>query len=200
MVEASSTSSPPSVQGAAIRYAIDSVASRFTARGVATGLLSAFGHNPTIALRDFTGDVWFDPARAEAARLHLRIPSASLSVANDISDKDRREMERQMRDEVLETARYPEIIYECSQASVTASGENQYAVALNGDLTLHGVTRRQTLSARMVINGDLLRAFGEFSIHQTDYDIKLVTAVGGALKLKDELKFSFDIVARKQDE
>lgn len=200
MVEASSTSSPPSVQGAAIRYAIDSVASRFTARGVATGLLSAFGHNPTIALRDFTGEVWFDPARPEAARLHLRIPSASLSVANDMSDKDRREMERQMRDEVLETAKYPEIVYECSQASVTASGESQYAVVLNGDLTLHGVTRRQTLSARMVINGDLLRAFGEFSIHQTDYDLKLVTAVGGTLKLKDELKFSFDIVARKQDQ
>ena len=200
MGEASSTSSPPAVQRAAIRYAIDSVASRFTVRAFATGMLSAFGHNPTIAMRDFSGEVWFDPGHPEGARLNLRIPAASLSVANDISSKDRREMERQMRDDVLETDRFPEIVYDCSQASVTAAGENQYGVSLNGELTLHGVTRREPVSARVIISGDLLRAFGEFSIRQTDYNIKLVTALGGTLKLQDELKFSFDITARKHDQ
>jgi hypothetical protein len=34
---------------------------------------------------------------------------------------------------------------------------------------------------------------------QSDYDIPLVSVAGGTLKLKDELKFAFDIVARKQD-
>jgi len=40
---------------------------------------------------------------------------------------------------------------------------------------------------------------GDFSILQSDYNIALVSVAGGALKLKDELKFAFDIVARKQD-
>ncbi len=44
----------------------------------------------------------------------------------------------------------------------------------------------------------MLRANGEFSIRQTDYGIRLVSVAGGTLKLKDELKFTFDIVAQSQ--
>ena len=45
----------------------------------------------------------------------------------------------------------------------------------------------------------MLRAFGEFAIRQSDYNIKPVSAIGGGLKVKDEVKFSFDIVARRQE-
>jgi hypothetical protein len=45
----------------------------------------------------------------------------------------------------------------------------------------------------------MLRASGDFALDQTDYNIKLVSVAGGALKLKDELKFSFEILARKQE-
>ena len=48
--------------------------------------------------------------------------------------------------------------------------------------------------------GDILRANGEFTLRQTDYRIKLASVAGGALKLKDELKFTFDIVARRKSE
>jgi polyisoprenoid-binding protein YceI len=64
-------------------------------------------------------------------------------------------------------------------------------------LTLHGVTRRERLPAQLAVTGDMLRAFGDFTIRQSDYRIKLASVAGGALKLKDELKFTFDIVARK---
>ena len=33
---------------------------------------------------------------------------------------------------------------------------------------------------------------------QTDYDLKLASVAGGALKVKDELKFSFNILARRE--
>ena len=45
----------------------------------------------------------------------------------------------------------------------------------------------------------LLRACGEFSLKQSDYRIKLVAVGGGAIKAKDGLRFSFDLVARKQE-
>jgi hypothetical protein len=47
--------------------------------------------------------------------------------------------------------------------------------------------------------GTFLRASGDFSLNQTDYGIKLVSVAGGALKLKDELKFSFEIVAWREE-
>jgi hypothetical protein len=48
------------------------------------------------------------------------------------------------------------------------------------------------------MNGEVLRATGEFSVRQSDYAIRPVSAAAGTVKLKDELKLSFDIFARKQ--
>jgi polyisoprenoid-binding protein YceI len=104
-----------------------------------------------------------------------------------------------MREEILEISTYPKIVYECSNISATKSSEGQYSVTLNGELTLHGVTRSHTVSAQVALTEDSLRAFGNFSLLQTDYDLKLASAAGGALKVKDELKFSFNILARKKE-
>jgi polyisoprenoid-binding protein YceI len=98
-------------------YLIDAGVSRFTVRGFAGGLLSGLGHNPVVAIRDFTGDARWDPEAPEQASLRLKILAASLAVQNDISEKDRREMERGMREEVLEIGRYPEIVFESTAVS-----------------------------------------------------------------------------------
>ena len=179
-------------------YSIDPVMSRFTARATASGMLSSFGHNPTIAIREFTGEAAFEPDSLENAEVHLRINAQSLAVTDNISDKDRREIERTMNQEVLEVARYPDIVFDSAKVSASKAGDGQYWVNLVGHLTLHGVTNDQPVAAQVALIGDTLRAHGEFSLRQTEYGIKLVSVAGGTLKLKDELKCSFDILARKQ--
>ncbi len=188
-----------SSETSADRYVIDSRASRFTVQAFAAGLLARMGHNPVIGIRDFSGEMQFNPDKLEAGSFRLLIKSASLGVQNDISDKDRREIERLMNQEVLETAKFPEIVYEAATISVTKMADMLCSATLNGNLTLHGVTRNQTIVVRVALLGSMLRASGDFTLDQTDYNIKLVTFAGGALKLKDELKFSFEMVARKQD-
>ena len=178
---------------------MDGRASRFTVRAFATGLLAKMGHNPTIGIRDLSGELTFDPDKLEAASFRIVIKSASLSVQDDISSKDLREMERLMNQEVLETEKFPEILYEASAITVTKMADMLYSATLNGNLTMHGVTRSQPIVTRVALLGSMLRASGDFSLNQTDYNIKLVSVAGGALKLKDELTFSFEIVARKQD-
>jgi polyisoprenoid-binding protein YceI len=179
-------------------YIIDGKASRFTVQAFATGLLARMGHNPTIGIRDFSGEMKFNPDKLEAGSFRLLIKTASLSVQDDITSKDLREMERLMNEEVLETAKFPEILYEAPSISVTKMTDTLCSATLNGKLTLHGVTRNQPIAVRVALLGSMLRASGDFSLDQTDYDIKLVSVAGGALKLKDELKFSFEIVARRQ--
>ncbi len=194
--------SPAAVQATetpADRYVIDSRASRFTVQASATGLLARMGHNPIIGIRDFSGEMQFNPDKLEAGGFRLVIKSASLSVQNDISDKDLREIERLMNQEVLETAKFPEIVYEATSISVTKMADMLCSATLNGKLTMHGVTRNQTIVVRVALLGSMLRASGDFTLDQTDYDIKLVSVAGGALKLKDELKFSFEMVARRQE-
>jgi polyisoprenoid-binding protein YceI len=201
-IQIQSSGTPETAQVAAAtvgdRYLINAMISRSTVKVTATGLLSAFGHSPTIQIRDLKGEIVFSPQDVQTSSLHLVIRAASLSVADNISDKDRREIESQMREQVLETSRYAEIIYDSRSVSVTNATNGSSDVVLLGQLTLHGVTRPQKVPARITVTGDLLRAFGEFSLRQSDYSIKPVSAVGGGLKVKDEVTFSFDIAARKQ--
>jgi polyisoprenoid-binding protein YceI len=183
----------------AVRYVMDTRASQFTLQVFAGGLLSAFGHSPSIAIRDFSGEAQVNPTDPTQSFLRVVIKAESLTVKDDISDKDRREIERVMQQEILETSSYPEIVYECSDFAANPAGDGQYAVTLNGDLTLHGVTRSQPVPARVTVTEDALRGFGTFTLLQTDYDLTLASVAGGALKVKDELKFSFNILARKKE-
>ena len=188
----------PMPDQATSRYAVDAGRSTFIVQAFSTGLLSAFGHNPKIAIRDIQGEVQFvaTGTTLENPQAHINIRADSLEVIDDISDKDRREIHRQMYDEVLEVDRFPEIMYDCLRVTVSGAGDRYWA-ALNGELTLHGETHPLAISARVIITGDILRSSGEFSVSQKEYGIAPVTVAGGAIKLKDEIKCRFDIVARK---
>jgi polyisoprenoid-binding protein YceI len=181
------------------RFVIDKRASRFTVRAFATGILSAMGHNPTIGIRDFSGEMNFDPEQLTAGAFQLTIKASSLDVQGDISDKDRREMERLMNEQVLETSKFPLIHYEANQITVSKLGDTFFSAQLNGSLTFHGMTRSETIATHVTWMGSMLRASGEFTLSQANYGIRPISVAGGALKLKDELKFSFEIVARQQE-
>ena len=98
----SSTAAVEAAETPTDRYVIDSRSSRFTVQAFATGLLAKMGHNPTIGIGDFSGEMRFSPEKLEAGSFHLVIKTASLSVQDDISAKDLKEMERLMSQEVLE--------------------------------------------------------------------------------------------------
>jgi polyisoprenoid-binding protein YceI len=182
-----------------VHYVADTRASQFTVQVFSGGLLSAFGHNPTIVIRDFLAEAQVNPDDLATSSLKFTVKVESLAVKDNVSDKDRREMERAMQEEILESSSCPEIVYDCSKIAATQVTEGQYMVTLNGDLTLHGVTRSHTVPARVALADDSLRAFGTFTLLQTDYELKLASVAGGALKVKDELKFSFNILARKKE-
>jgi polyisoprenoid-binding protein YceI len=176
-------------------YTIDASRSRFTLQAFATGLLSAMGHNPTFAIRKFSGEVVLDAASLERSSIRINIDPASIEVTDD---RDSEEIERRMRDEVLEINRFSEIVYHCDRVSGSGTG-GQYWVTLQGELSLHGVTQPLPISSTVTMAENSLRANGSFSVRQTDFDIELVSALGGAIRVKDEIKFSFDIVAPKMD-
>jgi polyisoprenoid-binding protein YceI len=185
-------------EGDTVRYTIEAKGSSFTVRAFATGMLAALGHNPTIGIPEVEGEIVLNPNALEQSSLRMEIQAASMSVIGDVSEKDREEVNRRMHKEVLESGDFPVVIYECTHESASKIREGEYWLGLNGELTLHGVTRSQAVSARLSLNGNTLRATGDFSLRQSDYGIALVSVMGGAIRLKDELKLTFAISARKQ--
>ncbi len=183
----------------AVCYKLDAGQSQFTAQAFATGLLAGFGHNPIIGIRDFSGEARFSPDALNDASLRLAINARSLTVLDDVKEKDRQEIEQTMLNDVLETPQYPEIVFQSAQVTATRIVEGRYKARIIGDLTLHGVTRPGLwILAQFTVGEDTLRARGDFTLRQTDYKIKPVSVAAGALKLKDELKFTFDLVGRRE--
>jgi polyisoprenoid-binding protein YceI len=178
------------------RYRIDPAQGKFMVKVFAGGLLSVLAHDHNIAIRDYSGTVDVTPTSLVPASLQLTIDSASLSVTDKVSDSDRQKIEKTMRDEVLEVGKYPQIVFKSTKIDVNKTGDGQYAAKIWGDLTLHGVTRNGLINAtvRLVDNG--VRATGSFNLKQSDYNIQRVSVAGGTIRVKDELKLTFDIVAR----
>lgn len=183
----------------AVRYTLNSNLSRFKVQATASGLLSAFAHNPVILVPAFSGEARFDPGSLDSAYLRMVIDAGLLDVSDDMNDKDREEIRRLMYDEVLDVGSYPEIIYQCSSVTGSSVGQGRFWLNLSGELTMHGVTRPQRVAATLAVDERSLRAAGDFSLKQSDYQIKLVSSIGGALKVKDELRCSFNIVAEKSE-
>jgi polyisoprenoid-binding protein YceI len=176
------------------RYQIDPSRSRFTVQAFAAGVLSFFAHSPTFAVREFAGQVTLDDT-VESLRLEVTVNADSLVLVDKVSAADRQEIESRMRREVLETAAYPQIALQAGVAGAERVAAGHHRLRLGGPLSLHGVTHPVEVDAELMVYQDGVRLRGEFPLRLSDYRIGPVTALAGAIKLKDELKLSFDVSA-----
>lgn len=119
-------------------------------------------------------------------------------MLDELRDADRRELHRVMYDDVLETKRFPEVVFESTSVSGERLKDNLNRVNVEGRLALHGVTNGQSFFSQVAFGIDSFRAYGEFGLLQSDYGIRIASIAGGTLKLQDELKFSFYVVGRKE--
>jgi polyisoprenoid-binding protein YceI len=181
----------------AVIYRVKPRESRFIVQAFAEGLLSAFGHNPKLAAREFAGEVKLNRSQLDTSTLEFSVKADSLVVTNDVSEKDRRELERVMKDEVLETSRFPDITFRSKSVTADRIYEGFYRVKITGELTLHGIAREYSIEAQLRLMENGVRAEGESTLRQSYFGIKRVSIAGGTLKVKDEVKMTFLIVAEK---
>lgn len=184
---------------APVTFQIDPSASRFVVQAFATGLLSVFGHNPRIAIADFDGQVEFTPDTFDKAKVKVMVQTTRMEVLDEMKRDDRKKLEQEMYNKVLDADHYPTAVFESNSIVVRKLDQDLLEAQVIGELSFHGVTKTETFDARVASMGSAMRVSGEFTLRQSDYGIKPVSFAGGALRLKDELRFSFELVARKQD-
>jgi polyisoprenoid-binding protein YceI len=182
-----------------MRFLLDASQSRFTVQAFVRGALSAMGHSPTFAVRGFTGEIQLANEAMSDSEIRLSIQADSLDLTDSVSAKDRDEIESRMRKEVLDTLAYPEIIFQSTAITSSKITENWYRLGITGKLSLHGVTNSQQLDAQLRVTEDEVHLSGECTLLQPAFRIKPVTALGGMISLKDELKVAFDLAGRNQE-
>jgi polyisoprenoid-binding protein YceI len=182
---------------ASAHYKIDAGRSKFMARAFSGGALWFKGHDHFVAIRDFSGDVQLTPGAISPASLQMTVRADSLVETRDtFTEPQKQIINRELREIVLETAKYPEITFKSAEVKIKPFNGGQFQASVGGDLTLHGVTRHITIPVEVALSADGLRARGEFTISRNDYKVKATSAVHGLIRVRDKIKFTFDILAR----
>jgi polyisoprenoid-binding protein YceI len=179
-------------------YTINASESSFWVFVAKAGLLSAFAHDHEIGVKKFSGTVTVPQDGAAGGSLALEVDAKSLAVLDKKpSEEDRKKIFTSMHNEVLESAKFEKIIFKSvSVSDLKSTGTNAYTLVLNGDLTLHGMTKRISVPLTLNIDAKQLRAVGKYTLRQSDYGIKPVSAAGGTVKVKNDVIVNFNIVAK----
>lgn len=179
-------------------YRLDASESKFIAHAYAGGLLWFKGHDHLIAVRDFSGEAQLTPVTITPASLQIVAKAGSMVETSSVFTEPQKQIiNNELREIVLQPDQYPEIVFRSTQVTGKAISDNQYDLRIKGDLTLHGVTRQITIPTKVTITGRELRALGEFSIDRGDFKVKATSAFHGLVRVRDKVKFTFDIVGHQ---
>jgi polyisoprenoid-binding protein YceI len=178
------------------RYRIDAGKSTFMVRAFSGGLLWFKGHDHLIAIRDFNGEVAVTPDNILPASLQMTVKTNSLVETRDVfTEQQKQIINKELREIVLETEKYPEITFRSTNVTGKLGTGGVFDAKIEGDLTMNGVTRRIVIPAEVTLVGNDLRAKGEFTVDRGDFKVKATSAFHGLVRVRDKLKFTFDILA-----
>ncbi len=181
----------------ATRFQLDSSRSKFIAHALAGGLFWFKGHDHLVAVRDFSGEATLDSDVLANSSLQITAKAASMEETSSVfTEAQKKIINNELREIVLLPNRYPDIIFKSTSVSGKATSANQYDLKIAGNLTLNGVTRPITIPTKITVNGNDLRALGEFSIDRSDFNVKATSAFHGLVRVRDRVKFEFDIAGR----
>lgn len=163
-----------------------------------SGLLSFAGHLHDV-LAPVQGAVIANPEKLEASSVELTFTSARLTVSPEGEPKgDVPKVEQVMRGpSVLDAVRFPEIRFHSKTVTGRAHSPMNFELEVTGDLSLHGVTREITVPLRATLEGNTLIATGRVTLAHDQFGMKPVTAGGGTVKVANEIRIEFRIVAER---
>jgi polyisoprenoid-binding protein YceI len=147
-------------------------------------------HDLILTPTQWSGTLNVDGDNPAASSATLKIDARSIDIVEAVggmkglSDKDRRDIGKNIDEKVLQTGKYPELTFEST--SVTGSAPNFNAA---GNMTITGTTR--PVNVAITVNGTQVTA--KTSISQKDFGIKPFSAMLGAIKLRDDVDFELTV-------
>ena len=165
-------------------------------RAFAGGIGASLGYGPTLTIGDFWGEAECNPITLDRAALRVTVKAASIVVSEDMREDDRHHLENLLNQQILKTSNFPEVSFVSRKLAPVEIAKGLYRIEVIGDLTLNGLTRPHCFAMQVSLTQHDVRAYGDFSLRQSDYDIPQVVIAQGLLQLQDEVKFCFYILGR----
>jgi polyisoprenoid-binding protein YceI len=178
-------------------YVLDPTASEVIIDVGKTGLLAFLGHTHEVAAPVAEGTVRFDRENPARSTLRVVFEAGALRVTGRGEPAaDVPEVQRTMESaEVLNVARFPRIVFASREIRVIEHEAPRLRLRISGDLALHGITRTKTADVLVNVEPDRLIATGTLVVKQTDFGIEPVRAGAGTVRVRDDVRVRFSLVA-----
>ena len=151
------------------------------------GLFSAVAHEHWVTAPIASGTV-NDAGATSSVRFVVDAATLRVRVDENLNAKDLTEVQSNMQNKVLESAKYPHIVFE----STRIQGVGADAWRVYGNLTLHGATRPVTVD----VKHENIAYVGMIRVKQTDFGIQPIRIAGGVVKVKNELEIRFQVFTK----
>src|SRR5262245_3610281 len=188
------------------RYVVDPAQSDFHWLVYKAGALSRFGHNHTVAVGDLSGNVLVDRddlAKSEfdlqfgVAQLVVDDPALRSTLGEDFSSVPKPDdiagtRKNMLSERVLDGEKHPQIRV-TGTGPTMGGGMQELAVKVE----MLGRVIDLKVPTNVTIEGDQLRATGEFELNHADLGMQPFTALAGALQVGEKLSFTYDVRAQR---
>ncbi len=111
-----------------------------------------------------SGNVLFDPSTGDASG-QMIVDATSGNSGNKTRDA-------KMHREVLESARYPEIVFSPKHVNGFAAGQESFTVQVSGDFTIHGGTHQLTMTVPVSLKGSTVEGKTSFAVPYDAWGMK----------------------------
>jgi hypothetical protein len=184
-------------------FQLDSGASEISVFLHADGPLAKVGHTHVITNHDLRGTVWLHP-QPEQSGCDVQIPVQSFVVddpkeraaagaeyAEPLDEAARSgTRDHMLGDKQLSAAKYPSVSLQCRHISVGTQGATVELTVIVRDHS-----SQLTVPVQWQHQGNTLRAEGELSFTQTAIGLEPYSLLFGALRVSDEIRARFRLVA-----
>ncbi|GAA3221948.1 YceI family protein [Nonomuraea helvata] len=171
-------------------YTFGAESGRLLVHTTRTGLGAKAGHDLTIEVTRWRGTAVVDAADPANCSMTVEADAGSLEVregtggVKPLTDSDHAEIERTIREKILQVRKHPTITFRSTRVDGTAQ-----SFRVEGELTLVGVTQPVEVQGSLTDE----RVQGSATVVQTRWGIRPYSALLGALKLSDEVGVWFDV-------
>lgn len=136
----------------------------------------------TFALK--SGTITFDAQTGQASG-QIIVDATSGNSGNGMRDS-------KMKKDILETAKYPEIVFTPKHVSVFVAGKESSTVQVAGDFTIHGGTHSLTLTLPITVKGGHLEGHTQFDVPYEQWGMKNPSTL--FLKVSNTVQISINAV------
>ena len=184
-------------------YTIDPTQSELVVQLFKAGAGSVLAHDHVVRATTFTGQMQIDLAALSSGSITVEVQAASLKadeatvrqkygLSSQLSEKDRQQIQETMLSKSqLDVEHYP--VMKFTSTRIEAQTPGTYAI--NGKLTIRGVTQSVTFPAQVERRDKALHIRGSFRFSQSSFGYEPYSAFFGAVRNQDEVLLHFDVVA-----